>query len=80
MNMKTVSAAEAKTHFGKFIDTAQHEPVMVTKHNRPVGVMFSMHDIENTIWGEEAKKAHTDGYIGEKKSADLLNNLLHAHD
>ena len=35
--MKTMTAAEAKTHFGKFLDAAQREPVLVEK-NRPVGV------------------------------------------
>ena len=40
--MKTITAAKAKTHFGEFLDAAQREPVVVTKNNRAVGVMFSM--------------------------------------
>lgn len=78
MTMKTMSAANAKTHFGKFLDTAQREPVLVTKKNRPVGVFFSMEDIENTIWAEQARKAHDEGYIGVKESAELLNKILKA--
>jgi prevent-host-death family protein len=42
--MKTFTAKEAKTHFGEFLDAMQREPVMVTKNNRPVGVMLSMDD------------------------------------
>ncbi len=43
--MKTMSAREAKNSFGAFLDSAQREPVVVTKRDRPVGVMFSMHDV-----------------------------------
>ena len=78
--MKTMTAAEAKTSFGRFLDTAQREPVLVTRKNRPIGVMISMQDIEDTVWGEAAKKAHAEGYIGEEQSAELLNRLLHAQD
>jgi hypothetical protein len=31
IKMKTMTALEAKTHFGKFLDAAQREPVLVTK-------------------------------------------------
>ena len=56
--MKTITAAQAKNSFGKFLDMAQREPVLVTKNNRAVGVFLSMEDIEDTVWGERALKAH----------------------
>ncbi|HPR90887.1 MAG TPA: type II toxin-antitoxin system Phd/YefM family antitoxin, partial [Synergistaceae bacterium] len=77
MNMKTMTAVEAKTHFGKFLDAAQREPVVITKKNRAVGVMFSMEDIEDTIWAEKARKAQEEGYIGEHESASLITAPLH---
>ena len=80
MNMKTMTAVEAKTHFGRFLDAAQREPVIVTKKNRAVGVMFSMEDIEDTIWAEKARKAQDEGFIGEHESAGLITALLHAQD
>ena len=46
--MKTISSKEAKNSFGAFLDSAQREPVMVTKRDRPVGMFFSMHDL-NTL-------------------------------
>ena len=46
--MKTISAKEAKNSFGAFLDSAQREPVMVTKRDRPVGMFFSMQDL-NTL-------------------------------
>ena len=76
--MKTMTAANAKTHFGEFLDMAQREPVIITKKNRPVGVMFSMQDIEDTIWGEKARKAHAEGYLSTTESEDILSKILNA--
>lgn len=45
VHMKTMSSREAQNAFGSFLDTAQREPVMVTRRNRPVGVMLSMDNL-----------------------------------
>lgn len=78
--MKVMTAAEAKNAFGQFLDAAQREPVLVTKQNRPVGVFLSMQDLEDTIWGEQALRAHKEGYIGPEASSALLNRLINAED
>ncbi len=39
-----MSAKEAKNSFGVFLDTAQREPVVVTKRDRPVGVLLCADD------------------------------------
>ncbi len=78
--MKTMSAADAKTRFGQFIDAAQREPIVVTKKDRPVGVFFSIEDIQNTIWAEEAKAAHSEGYLSADETTNRLNALLNADD
>ena len=39
--MKTIASAEAKSHFGALLDTAQREPVMIEKKGRPVAVIMS---------------------------------------
>ena len=80
MTMKTMSAVDAKTRFGQFIDAAQREPVVVTKKDRPVGVFFSIDDIQDTIWGEEAKAADAEGYLTAADSAGRLNALIDAED
>ena len=49
--MKAMTAADAKNSFGEFLDTVQHEPVVVTKKNRPVGMMLSMQDVK-TLFGD----------------------------
>ena len=76
--MKTFTAVDAKTRFGQLIDTAQREPVIVTKKNRPVGVFFSIEDIENTIWAEQVKAAEAEGYLSAEESLKQINALLHA--
>jgi len=43
--MKVMSSREAQNAFGAFLDTAQREPVMVTRRSRPVGVMFSLENL-----------------------------------
>ncbi len=43
--MKTIPSREAQNAFGHFLDTVQREPVMVTRRNRPVGVMLSMENL-----------------------------------
>lgn len=44
--MRTLTANEAKTQFGHFIDMAQREPVRVMRRDRVVGVMVSAQDYE----------------------------------
>ena len=56
--MKTMTARDVKNRFGEFLDAAQREPVLVTKNNRPVGIMISVED------AADAFAAHLDS--GEK--------------
>jgi prevent-host-death family protein len=78
--MKTITAAAAKNAFGKFLDMARREPVVVTKNDRPVGVFFSIEDLEDTIWGERALAAHGEGYLSAEESRSLIDSLRHADD
>ncbi|MBM1817417.1 type II toxin-antitoxin system Phd/YefM family antitoxin [Pseudosulfitobacter pseudonitzschiae] len=47
--MKTMTATTASKEFGLFLDTAQREPVVVTKKNRPVTVTLSYQDWEEMV-------------------------------
>lgn len=44
--MKRETATVAKTHFGKLLDDARKEPVVITKSNRPVAIMMAYEDYE----------------------------------
>ena len=46
MVVQTITANEAKTRFGEFLDLAQREPVRVLRHDRVIGVMVSAQDFE----------------------------------
>lgn len=86
MNMKTITAKEAKNSFGSFLDSAQREPVLITKRDRPVGIFFSMQDVESLIQVSEAFKQEIhNGILSGIADADagrvtecnqeLINNL-----
>ena len=68
-----MSAEDAKASFDQFIDTAQQEPVVVTKENHPVGVFLSIDHLEDIICGEKAKAAHAEGYLTVEESTAVLD-------
>jgi antitoxin Phd len=43
--MINVTSAEAQNSFGKLLDTAQREPVVVTRHGRPTAFIISPQDM-----------------------------------
>ena len=46
LDMRYISATEAKQSLGAVIDGAQREPVVIRKQNRNVAVVLSMNDYE----------------------------------
>jgi prevent-host-death family protein len=74
--MKIMTTTQARNGFGQMLDTAKCEPVMITRRNRPVGVFLSIQHLEDTIWGEQALRAHEEGYVGEEVSRKLLASLF----
>jgi len=71
--MKTMTARDAKTHFGEFLDAMQREPVIVTKNNRPVGIMISIEDAADSLIPEMFmdKAAGYDEWFQAKVSKSL---------
>ena len=47
--MRTMTASNASKNFGEYIDAARHEPVIVTRQNRPVAVTFSIEEAEKMM-------------------------------
>ena len=52
--MRTMSAKEAKNHFGELLMKAQTAPVTIEKNGKPVAVVYSME------WHEAAEEAKLD--------------------
>jgi len=44
--MKTLTAKDAKYGFGRLIDLARAEPVLIAKHGRPVVVVMAVETFE----------------------------------
>lgn len=85
--MKVMTARDAKNHFGEFLDTARREPVVITKNDRPVGVMISIEDAAETLLPELLldKEPGYDGWLFEKVGATLRRveadqTLLHEQE
>ncbi|MDK9723977.1 MAG: type II toxin-antitoxin system Phd/YefM family antitoxin [Sterolibacteriaceae bacterium MAG5] len=79
--MLTMTANEAKTHFGQLLDKAQRQPVQVTRHDRVVGVMVSAEDYEamRAYYADRLRKTLREAAEGaaaagltEEKLAELL--------
>ena len=47
--MKTLSATKASKEFGRYLDMAQREPILITKKNRPVAITMSIQDAEKLL-------------------------------
>lgn len=71
--MKVMTARDAKNHFGEFLDSARREPVIVTKNDRPVGIMISIEDAADTLLPEMLldKEPGYDGWLFEKVTGTI---------
>jgi prevent-host-death family protein len=79
--MKSIPASEAKTHFGALLDTAQREPVTVSKQGRPVAVMMSIHDYEEMKLARlRAHLAEGEAQIERGESTTIRNKHFNAHE
>jgi len=66
--MKRLSAAEAKNAFGRLIDLARREPVLIEKHNRPVIVAISIEEYDRLIGGAVSRSLADDTQPGESSA------------
>ena len=82
--MRTETSTHVKNHFGEVAEAALREPVVIQKSGRNSLVLMAYADYENLMaqidkqWGEKAKKAKQKGMIGTRRSAKLLDALIHA--
>jgi prevent-host-death family protein len=47
--MKTMTSVEAQNNFGRLLDNAQRETVLVTRHGRPAAFVVSPRDMEDLL-------------------------------
>ncbi len=83
--MISMTANEAKTRFGEFIDSAQREPVRVLRHDRVVGVMVNPRDYETMrLWYADRLMKTMDAVSDKASSLGLteegIEDLLRDED
>ena len=73
--MKTMAASQAKNSFGILLDSAQQEPITLTKKGRAVAIVLSVAEyerletLEDAYWRERAQTAEAKGYAGTNAGA-----------
>lgn len=84
--MLRLGAREAKNEFGRMLDAAQSESVLIEKKGRPVAVVLSIKNYQqleaaqDKLWEMLAKTSELEGLVSEKESAEFLKSLRHAKD
>ena len=83
ISMVQLAAKDAKNHFGELIDTAQHEPVTISKKGREVAVVISCREydrltaLESDILSLQADLAFQRvSWLGVEASQTLVKELL----
>ena len=68
--MITMTSAEAQNRFGQLLDTAQREPVAITRHGRPAAFVVSPQDMEEILAERERRKKAVAAYDAWRAEAD----------
>ncbi len=80
--MIEINSSEIKTKFGKYLEESKIAPIIIKKSGRKVAVLTSYEEyeklksIEDYYWGEIAKNAEKEGYVGIEKSLKLITEKL----
>jgi antitoxin Phd len=54
--MITLTSAEAQNNFGRLLDTAQREPVAITRHGRTTAYVISQREMDEIEAARERRK------------------------
>lgn len=85
--MKTLTSADAQNHFGQLLDSAQREPVVITRRGRPVAFVVSPEDMQDMMSGARLRSnaaAAYDAYLQQIKglvtpeAAELTDEAVNA--
>ena len=73
-----VTATELKNRLGRYLDTAQIEPVIVEKSGRVSNVVLSKRRydqlcrLEDLLWDAKAREAEKEGFLSDVEVRGLL--------
>lgn len=84
--MKSMTAEDAKTNFGQFLDAANREPVSIMRNGRQVAVVLSLEDyellsaVEDAWWARQAERNEAEGLLSAEESEAFHQSLRNARD
>lgn len=80
---KVFSSTEAQQNFGRLLDTARRESIMIQKNCRDIAILLSIEDYSDLVekrgdayWEERAVKAARGGFLSKKASEKYLQSVL----
>lgn len=79
--MLSAASAVVKNAFGRFIEAALVEPVLIKRSGRAAVVMLSyaeferLKGIEDESWANKAKQALQDGFLTDEESQAWFNRM-----
>jgi prevent-host-death family protein len=80
--MRTMSAKDAKNHFGELLLEAQKAPVTIEKNGRPVAVLYSYEDHHHVEQAKlewlKAAIAESDADVAAGRVYELTDDLIAA--
>jgi prevent-host-death family protein len=77
-----VSASEAKQKFGKIMDAARINPVVIEKSGRESVVVISieryreLQAVEDAYWIAQAEEGIKSGFVGTEKTAQFIKEKM----
>lgn len=77
----SITSIEFKNHLDDYLESAETAPVIVEKAGRIKSVLISydmykrLMALEDAYWAEQAKRAESEGYLGQEASEAFLNTL-----
>ena len=69
--MRTVTSVEAQNHFGELIDSAQREPVTITRRGRPVAFVLSPEDMKELLAVRQQRERVVSDFEAFFRTADV---------
>lgn len=79
--MLSAASAVVKNAFGRFIEAALVEPVLIKRSGRAAVVMISyaeferLKSIEDEAWANKAKQALQEGFLTDEESKAWFNQM-----
>jgi len=73
-----VKASEVKNRFGKYLEAAQKEPIVIRKSGKLTAVIISwekyqrIREMEDRMWGNLARAAEREGFLSPEESLRFL--------